>query len=76
METYELSNITLSTSAEDVEVRIKDSISMSTEELVRELLTDVCGHKKCQASASTCIIIEEDSRLYSAFHQQRPDLLP
>eukprot|EP00978_Attheya_sp_CCMP212_P036712 scaffold168607_cov47-Attheya_sp.AAC.1 len=76
METYEQSNITVSTSAEDVEIRIKDSISVSTEELVRELLTDVCGHKQSQASASTCIIIEEDARLYFAFHQQRPDLLP
>jgi len=58
METYELANVSVSASAEDVEIRIKDSISVSTEELVCELLTDICGHKQSQASASTCIIIE------------------
>jgi hypothetical protein len=73
MEIYEQSTLTVSASAEDIEIRIRDSISLSPEELVQELMADVCGHAHTNNSS---IIQEEDARLYAAFQQMRPDLIP
>jgi hypothetical protein len=72
---FEQSQVSVSVTAEDVEMRIKNSISISTGDFVRELLETVCAHSPNSSSSSTAVD-EQDGRLYRSFLEKKPVCVP
>jgi hypothetical protein len=73
MDTFEQANVSMNIAAEDVETRVKKSISVSTEVFIQELMGDVlCEDKRLKRQSSS--LCEEDGCFYRAVHEQKPML--